>query len=83
MLSHHEISALLLVQRAPYQVEAKRHDLATLERKALVEIEQRKNGARIARLTQRGVELLRKLNKTVDQQARAGIRRASGKRNVV
>ncbi|MGU7773878.1 hypothetical protein ACV229_27320 [Burkholderia sp. MR1-5-21] len=61
MLSPHELSTLLLVQRSPYQVEVQRLDFVTLQRQALVEIERRDSGARIARLTRRGSELLRKL----------------------
>ncbi|TKC86764.1 hypothetical protein FAZ69_19110 [Trinickia terrae] len=61
MLSPHEISTLLLVQRAPYQVDVQRHDLLTLQRRLLVEIERRASGAKVARLTARGSELLRKL----------------------
>ncbi|PCE32501.1 hypothetical protein [Burkholderia ubonensis] len=61
MLSPHELSTLLLVQRSPYQVAVQRLDFVTLQRQALVEIERRESGARIARLTQRGSELLRKL----------------------
>ncbi|MGV2287259.1 hypothetical protein AAHK20_00975 [Trinickia sp. YCB016] len=63
MLSPHEISTLLLVQRAPYQVEVQRLDFVMLEKKALVEIERRASGAKIARLTPRGSALLRKLGR--------------------
>ncbi|MGU7779074.1 hypothetical protein [Burkholderia sp. PU8-34] len=73
MLSPHELSTLLLVQRSPYQVEVQRLDFVTLERQALVEIERRDSGARIARLTQRGSELLRKLGGTdADRAIRHG-----------
>ncbi|QCP49031.1 hypothetical protein FAZ95_07430 [Trinickia violacea] len=62
MLSPHEISTLLLVQRAPYQVEVQRLDFVMLEKKALVEIERRASGVKIARLTPRGSAVLRKLD---------------------
>jgi hypothetical protein len=61
MLSPHELSTLLL-QRAPCQVEAQRHDLVMLEQRALVVIERRASGARVARLTPRGLALLRRLH---------------------
>ncbi|HLX02716.1 MAG TPA: hypothetical protein VKS80_11455 [Trinickia sp.] len=72
MLSPHEISTLLLVQRAPYQVEVQRLDFVMLEKKALVEIERRASGAKIARLTQRGFELLSRLGGFDESGASAG-----------
>jgi hypothetical protein len=61
MLSHHEISTMLLLVRAPYQVEADCADLAALQRQELVEVELLDEGRVNARLTRSGREAMRRL----------------------
>jgi hypothetical protein len=69
MLSPHEISTLLLVQRAPYQVEALSEDTARLRHERLVEVELLATGGALPRLTSRGREMLRRLDAFCKQQA--------------
>ncbi len=61
MLSHHEISTLLLVQRAPQTFDAYGADLLNLQKQKLVEVERLRNGHTTAHLTRRGQEVLRRL----------------------
>ena len=54
MLSHHQISTLLLIQRSPYHLESIGHEIAALEHEKLVEIDLPASGVPLARLTSRG-----------------------------
>ena len=63
MLSHHEISTLLLVQSSSYQVEPCCADLLTLQHHNLVGVERLRDGTVTAHLTCRGLALLRRLER--------------------
>ncbi|MEW9586292.1 hypothetical protein ABQJ48_33160 [Paraburkholderia sp. DGU8] len=62
MLSHHEISTLLLVQRSPAEVKALGLDTTVLRHERLIEMELLKTGHAFPRLTSKGVEVLKRLN---------------------
>ena len=62
MLSPHEISTLLLVQRAPHQVEVFGQHAARLRQEALVEITRLPTGASMPLLTQKGQDMLKRLD---------------------
>jgi hypothetical protein len=62
MLSHHEISTLLLVQRSPAEVNALGLDTAVLQHHRLVEMELLMTGHAFLRLTSKGLEVLKRLN---------------------
>jgi hypothetical protein len=66
MLSHHEISTLLLVQRSPAEVVALGLDIAVLRRERLVETEPLVTGGTMLRLTAKGIEVLGRLNSRFD-----------------
>jgi hypothetical protein len=70
MLSHHQISTLLLIQRSPYHLESIGHEIAALEHEKLVEIDLPASGVPLARLTSRGREVLRRLDIFGKAQAR-------------
>jgi molybdenum-dependent DNA-binding transcriptional regulator ModE len=70
MLSHHQISTLLLIQRSPYHLESIGHEIAALQHEKLVEIDRPASGVPSARLTSRGREVLRRLDKFGRTQAR-------------
>jgi hypothetical protein len=61
MLSPHELSTLLLIQRSPQQVEATGCHAARLRQKALVEITRLPTGHAVPSLTQKGREMLQRL----------------------
>ncbi|CDY75844.1 hypothetical protein BGLT_04748 [Caballeronia glathei] len=69
MLSPHEISTLLLIQRSPYQVEALGDETARLRHERLVEVELLASGHAFARLTSSGLEMLRRLDAFSKRQA--------------
>jgi hypothetical protein len=62
MLSPHELSTLLLVQRAPHQVDVFGSSAARLRQERLVAIERLPTGRPVPYLTQRGQEMLRRLD---------------------
>jgi hypothetical protein len=62
MLSPHELSTLLLVQRAPHQVEALGLLAARLRQEDLVEIHRLPTGHPMPSLTAKGQEVLRRLD---------------------
>jgi hypothetical protein len=62
MLSPHEISTLLLIQRAPHQVEVFGLHAARLRQEALVEITRLPTGASMPLLTQKGQDVLKRLD---------------------
>lgn len=62
MLSPHEISTLLLIQRAPHQVEWSGQYAARLRQEALVEIGSLPGGDPLPLLTPKGQDLLRRLD---------------------
>jgi hypothetical protein len=62
MLSPHEISTLLLVERAPHQVEVFGELAARLRQEELVEIARLPTGRAVPLLTQKGQEVLRRLD---------------------
>ncbi|MFM0321871.1 hypothetical protein [Caballeronia glebae] len=62
MLSPHEISTLLLIQRAPHQVEVFRQHAARLRQEALVEITRLPTGVPIPHLTPKGQDVLNRLD---------------------
>jgi hypothetical protein len=66
MLSHHEISTLLLVQRSPAEVKALGLDTAVLRHERLIEMELLMTGQRFPRLTSKGLEVLERLNVRVN-----------------
>jgi hypothetical protein len=68
MLSHHEISTLLLVQRSPAEVEALGLDTAVLRHERLVETELLMTGHAFPRLTSKGLEVLQRLNASCRRQ---------------
>lgn len=80
MLSHHQISTLLLIQRSPYSLEFIEHEIAALQYEKLVEIDRPASGDPVARLTSRGRELLRRLDRLGKAQAGYAVSVASGKR---
>jgi hypothetical protein len=61
MLSPHEISTLLLVQRSPHQVEAFGQLAARLQQENLVEIGRLPTGHPLPLLTPKGQDILRRL----------------------
>jgi hypothetical protein len=61
MLSPHEISTLLLVQRSPHQVEAFGQLAARLQQENLVEIGRLPTGHPLPMLTPKGQDMLRRL----------------------
>jgi hypothetical protein len=61
MLSPHEISTLLLVQRAPQQVDVAAQFTMRLRQEALVEIIRLPTGHPVPMLTQKGQDVLRRL----------------------
>jgi hypothetical protein len=62
MLSPHELSTLLLVQRAPHQVEAFGQLAARLRQAELVEIARLPGGHSLPLLTPKGQDMLRRLD---------------------
>jgi hypothetical protein len=62
MLSPHELSTLLLVQRSPNQVEAFGQLAARLRQENLVEIGRLPTGHPLPLLTAKGQEVLRRLD---------------------
>jgi hypothetical protein len=62
MLSPHEISTLLLVQRSPHQVEVFGQSTAHLRDEALIEIRRLPTGDPMPLLTQKGQEMLMRLD---------------------
>ncbi|WP_321799925.1 hypothetical protein [Caballeronia sp. J97] len=62
MLSPHEISTLLLVQRSPHQVEVFGQLAARLRQEALVEITRLPTGVPMPLLTQKGQDVLKRLD---------------------
>jgi hypothetical protein len=68
MLSHHEISTLLLVQRSPAEVKALGLDTAVLRHERLVEMELLMTGQTCPRLTSKGLEVLERLNASCTRQ---------------
>jgi hypothetical protein len=72
MLSHHEISTLLLLRRSPLQVESRGADLLALQRRELVEVQPLRNGASRAHLTRRGHEVLYRLERLQGAHPRPG-----------
>jgi hypothetical protein len=62
MLSPHEISTLLLIQRWPHEVEALGQDTSHLQHAQLAEIERLASGVALPRLTSSGREMLRRLD---------------------
>ena len=68
MLSHHEISTLLLVQRSPAAVKALGLDTAVLRHERLVEMELLMTGHTCPRLTSKGLEVLERLNASCTRQ---------------
>ena len=72
MLSHHEISTLLLVQSSPAEVEAVGLDTARLRHERLVEIESLMTGRAFPRLTSKGLEVLQRLNASCKRPCDAG-----------
>jgi hypothetical protein len=72
MLSHHEISTLLLIQRSPSEVEALGLETARLRHERLVEIELLMTGRAFPRLTSKGLEVLQRLNASCKHQCNAG-----------
>jgi hypothetical protein len=68
MLSHHEISTLLLVQRSPAEVKALGLDTAVLRHERLVEMELLMTGHTCPRLTSKGLEVLERLNASCTRQ---------------
>jgi hypothetical protein len=52
----------------PHQVEVQSFEFVMLQRQALVEIERQASGTKIARLTQRGSEVLLKLSGLADDE---------------
>jgi hypothetical protein len=62
MLSPHEISTLLLVQRSPHQVEVFGQSTTHLRREALVEIRRLPTGDPMPLLTQKGQDMLMRLD---------------------
>ena len=67
MLSHHEISTLLLLQRSPAEVNALGLDTAVLRHHRLVEMELLMTGHAFPRLTSKGLEVLKRLNSSCKQ----------------
>jgi hypothetical protein len=80
MLSHHQISTLLLIQRSPYHLESIEHEIAALQHEKLVEIDRPASGDPVARLTSRGREVLRRLDRFSKAPARFVASLASGMR---
>jgi hypothetical protein len=72
MLSHHEISTLLLVQRSPAEVKALGLDTAVLRHERLIEMELLMTGHAFPRLTSKGLEVLKRLNASCTRQTRRG-----------
>ncbi|MFM0632348.1 hypothetical protein [Paraburkholderia xenovorans] len=70
MLSHHEISTLLLVQRSPAEVNALGLDTAVLRHEWLIEMELLMTGHAFPRLTSKGLEVLTRLNASCTHQMR-------------
>jgi molybdenum-dependent DNA-binding transcriptional regulator ModE len=70
MLSHHQISTLLFIQRSPFHFESVSHEITTLQHEKLVEIDRPASGIPRARLTSRGREVLRRLDRFDKSQAR-------------
>jgi hypothetical protein len=62
MLSPHEISTLLLIQRAPHQVEVFGQHAARLRQEALVEITRLPTGVPMPLLTPKGQDVLNRLD---------------------
>ncbi|SAK97244.1 hypothetical protein [Caballeronia ptereochthonis] len=62
MLSPHEISTLLLVQRSPHQVEVFGQHAARLRQEALVEIARLPSGVPMPLLTPKGQDMLKRLD---------------------
>ena len=62
MLSPHEISTLLLVQRSPHQVEVFGQSTAHLRQEALIEIRRLPTGDPMPLLTQKGQDMLMRLD---------------------
>ncbi|SAK91107.1 hypothetical protein AWB79_06670 [Caballeronia hypogeia] len=62
MLSPHEIATLLLVERAPHQVEPYGQPAARLRQEALVEIERLPTGVPVPLLTPKGRDMLQRLD---------------------
>ncbi|BAN25969.1 hypothetical protein [Caballeronia insecticola] len=62
MLSPHEISTLLLIQRSPNQVEVFGQLAARLRQEALVEITRLPTGVPMPLLTPKGHDMLERLN---------------------
>jgi hypothetical protein len=62
MLSPHEISTLLLVQRSPHQVEVFGQSATRLRQEALVEIKRLSTGDAMPLLTQKGQDMLMRLD---------------------
>ncbi len=70
MPSPKEISTLLLVQRAPHQVEALGQVTARLRQEELVEITRLPTGSSMPLLTRKGHEVLRRLDAFCHRQLR-------------
>ncbi|BBU29013.1 hypothetical protein BTHE68_27470 [Burkholderia sp. THE68] len=62
MLSPHEISTLMLIQRAPHQVELFGQSTARLRQEALVEIRRLPTGDPMPLLTPKGQDMLERLD---------------------
>ncbi|SAL83419.1 hypothetical protein AWB74_06600 [Caballeronia arvi] len=62
MLSPHEISTLLLVQRSPHQVEVSGQSTTHLRQEALIEIRRMPTGDSMPLLTQKGQDMLMRLD---------------------
>ncbi|SAL77484.1 hypothetical protein AWB71_05477 [Caballeronia peredens] len=62
MLSPHEISTLLLIQRSPNQVEVYGQLASRLRQEALVEITRLPTGVPMPLLTPKGHDMLERLN---------------------
>jgi hypothetical protein len=72
MLSPHELSTLLLVQRSPHQVEVFGSSAARLRQERLVDIARLPTGHPLPYLTQRGQEMLRRLDALAPRAQRIG-----------
>ncbi|KAK42626.1 hypothetical protein BG58_39900 [Caballeronia jiangsuensis] len=62
MLSPHEISTLLLIERSPHQVEVFGQQAARLLQEALVEITRLPTGVPMPLLTPKGHDMLKRLD---------------------
>jgi hypothetical protein len=61
MLSHHELATLMLLNDSTRRLEAVDPDVLALRRYELVEINELRGGDTALRVSQRGLDLLRRL----------------------